>query len=889
MVAEENQLDFSDWRVEDDEPRERAIAFARRHGKAHVRLAFYAALPLGLTSDLVHLLRVNFVPEAPWVAEADLLLSPLCREAGGSYYEMDDEVRELLLDEFIFDADFGPTRLKRAARFLHRYSTLTLKTPSHRDAYAFWRTQQLAALAYLRPEEAARSLATELKQEVDTADRGEALRIARLTNLLAAPLAEHDELVLYAAGVESLVHGDNAERTFDLFDASGANQGALNVLGVTLPPTPDLAGRLGFRVPRVKSVEKPTRQKRPKVTAPSPSSYPPVGITLRKMLPGVHGMVTRLAWSPNGKYLACPTSGSTISLWDMVTSNLKEVVECGGAVRQVAFSPDRQSLAAVWGATLRVWSFSRDLLEAFHDWVFEGDQLSCFAWSNDSETLAIGGREGVIHFVPPARSEKRIKTVWAGRASQPRRINALVWIGGTPVVAFAAADGAVGLCEEDRLVEELTRHEKSLVSIAFNADHRLLASGAGDGAITIWSAANWSLQWKLEGHTKSVTSLAYTSDGRILASKSLDGTVKLWRTDTWETVVVLDEPVPRSSKEPGIAFHPTSPILATIDKTGSGVSVWDVDIDRLYEKPEPEKTIYYRNAKVLLIGNPGVGKTALANRLVKKTFEEAQTIPIGEKVSRLLHERVPAADGRDEVREALLWDLPGRMGAYRFGRTDTQRLSQLLVNNASVALFVVNRDHGPLPEQVNSMDSELEAARLAEASSAAPVTLKKIIVESRSDISGISRGRNGDDALLRERGFTGPIRTSAKTDEGIDQLLKAIREAISWPNLPVVLTTEPFQNVTELLLLEKQTGRKLTTIDELYERLPSFVDPATSRMPNRIEFETLLATAEQFDLIQHLDFSGLVLLQPDELSKASLEILSEAGSDERARIYDERL
>jgi hypothetical protein len=45
--------------------------------------------PLGLTPELVHLLRINFVPHAEWVAEVDLLLSGLCREAGDELYEME--------------------------------------------------------------------------------------------------------------------------------------------------------------------------------------------------------------------------------------------------------------------------------------------------------------------------------------------------------------------------------------------------------------------------------------------------------------------------------------------------------------------------------------------------------------------------------------------------------------------------------------------------------------------------------------------------------------------------------------------------------------------------------------------------------------------------------
>ena len=72
--------------LRDDDALRRTLTFARRYGEGHTRLAMHAALPLGLTPDLLHLIRVNFAGHAPWIAEADLLLSPLCREVGGELY-----------------------------------------------------------------------------------------------------------------------------------------------------------------------------------------------------------------------------------------------------------------------------------------------------------------------------------------------------------------------------------------------------------------------------------------------------------------------------------------------------------------------------------------------------------------------------------------------------------------------------------------------------------------------------------------------------------------------------------------------------------------------------------------------------------------------------------
>ncbi len=75
--------------------------FYEKHGGIYYDLAAHAAYPfLNLTSDLVYCLRENFVPQAPWIAISDILLSPLCQHLGGDLYEMDPAVRMVLCRDY---------------------------------------------------------------------------------------------------------------------------------------------------------------------------------------------------------------------------------------------------------------------------------------------------------------------------------------------------------------------------------------------------------------------------------------------------------------------------------------------------------------------------------------------------------------------------------------------------------------------------------------------------------------------------------------------------------------------------------------------------------------------------------------------------------------------
>ncbi|NET85943.1 MAG: formylglycine-generating enzyme family protein, partial [Moorea sp. SIO1F2] len=76
----------------------RIQSFRDKFGDAHLYFAYHAAFPIALTPDLLYCLWANFQQDIqgdnlniPWIAVADLLLSPLCHEVGHELYEMELE------------------------------------------------------------------------------------------------------------------------------------------------------------------------------------------------------------------------------------------------------------------------------------------------------------------------------------------------------------------------------------------------------------------------------------------------------------------------------------------------------------------------------------------------------------------------------------------------------------------------------------------------------------------------------------------------------------------------------------------------------------------------------------------------------------------------------
>jgi len=186
--------------------------------EGYLSLARHAAMPFILTPELLNYIRTEFLSDqVDWVAEADLLLSDLCREIGYEQYTMKPDVRARLIAEA--KRELGEPRMEEIARRLLTWVNHLAQTNPRirpRDLQA----QQWGAMVYLkeRREEAVREMtsalgkveaATEAARE-DFLDRAEVARVSAVIIDLAHQLdqlKEHRELVEHAALITRLLNG----------------------------------------------------------------------------------------------------------------------------------------------------------------------------------------------------------------------------------------------------------------------------------------------------------------------------------------------------------------------------------------------------------------------------------------------------------------------------------------------------------------------------------------------------------------------------------------------------------------------------------------------------------------------------------------------------------
>ncbi|HJQ30577.1 MAG TPA: adenylate/guanylate cyclase domain-containing protein [Pyrinomonadaceae bacterium] len=574
------------------------------------------------------------------------------------------------------------------------------------------------------------------------------------------------------------------------------------------------------------------------------SQIPP-GFELHRVLQGHKYYIFRVAWSPDGKRLGSGGYDGTVRVWDTENGRLLHTLKghAGGAL-SVAWSPDGRSLASgggdsavrVWDATTGELSF---VLEGHSGWVYG------VAWSPSKPTLASGGYDGSVR-VWDAAGAQLLHTL-TGHIGGALSV---AWSPNGQYIASGGSDGTVRVWDAraGKLLYMLRGHAQTVYSVAWWPDGLKLISAGRDGTIRVWNVRTGKLSIVLEGHTSRVQSISISPDGRHIASKSGDGTVRLWRCDTGETIAILNE-TPSKFWPPGLAFDPEGTALATLGTADTVIRIWDLNFKAIRRGRSTTRGVSYTNAKVVLVGETGVGKTGLGVRLAEGVWRPTPGSTHGMNVWPLHSET---------EREVMLWDFAGQ-DEYRL-------VHQLFLNETNVALMLYD------PTKSNDTFEGIEYWEKA-LRNVVRGDVRKILVAARVDVGGVRMTAADIEAYCKAHGFAAHFATSAETGEGCGDLRAAIMTAIPWESLPRTSSPEIFKRIKDFLAAVRQGRRVLVREDDL---LAEFNAQAGEDAPTEAEFRTVIGHVETAGLIKRLSFGDFVLLKPEFLNGYASDIVDAA-------------
>lgn len=204
--------------------------------------------------------------------------------------------------------------------------------------------------------------------------------------------------------------------------------------------------------------------------------------------------IFNIAFSPDGKRLACASEDKTVSVWNLEGRGPRTVHQGHtDYVFDVAFNPDGTLLASASADRMvALWRVGQS--EPIRMLRGHADQVRSVAFNPDGDTLA-------------SASIDRTITLWDVHSGKVRRV--------------------------------LRGHTDGVSGVAFSPDGTLLVSSSLDRTLRVWRAEDGQLLRVLEGHSAQVRGVAFSPNGAVLASTSIDGTVGLWQPSTGVRLATL--------------------------------------------------------------------------------------------------------------------------------------------------------------------------------------------------------------------------------------------------------------------------------------------------------------------------------------------------------------
>ncbi len=604
------------------------------------------------------------------------------------------------------------------------------------------------------------------------------------------------------------------------------------------------------------------------------SSDLPAGLTLRHTLRGHQGIIGRIAWSLDGQLLASPSHDQTICIWNTHTGTLLHTLRGHTApVICVAWSPDGKILASgSRDTTIRLWDMESNRL---HRTINEHSGPVCsIAWSRDGKMFASGSDDNTIRLWHADIGE--LYGVLEGHNGD---VNSVAWSPRQRMLASGSDDNSVRIWNPQNVEEtqHLKGHDGDVNCVIWSPDRQWLASGADDGNIRLWNVAKDNQATVLGDHTSYVCSISFSHDNKLLASKSRDTTIRIWDCNTWRTVATFGEPF--ADLLAGIAFHPSAPVLATLGEADSVIRIWDLDTDTLIGSEPGKKSTYYTTAKIVLVGDTGVGKSTLGWRIAYDEFK-VQPSTHGQQFWIINDLGTTLPDGTECA--AVLWDLAGQ--------PDYRLTHALFLENVDLALVLF--DASNQQDALKGVPYWLN--QLSRIHKDCPI----ILVGARVDQG--SPPLTHDDIMTycqQHRIQGGYVAISAENGTGIADLKERIKEQLSHVKTTRTSTTTIFKHVKDHIILLKDQGESTNVLinsDELCAQLEDTKRASTTCSSCSSDMMTAiknLATLGYITLLHTSSDKQVILLHPTLLNNLAASFVLEARRNERGQgaLEEERI
>jgi small GTP-binding protein len=561
-----------------------------------------------------------------------------------------------------------------------------------------------------------------------------------------------------------------------------------------------------------------------------------------------------------------------LRLWDvstgkcLVASNLKpRAIEC------VAWSADETHLFSGSNDRLvRLWNVQS--LRCKRTYVGHRGTVQTIACCSDSTRILSGSADRTLRLWNTATGE--CIRIYRGHVNA---VSCVAWSRDQLQALSGSDDGTMKLwnlqVEDNACLQTLTGHTDAVRCVSWSPDQRFAISGSDDRTLRLWDLTSGRCLTIFEGHTGPIRSVAWSAHEPIVLSASWDRTIRAWNLDSGTCLGISEED---SASIYCVAWSHDKVSALSGNATG-GLRRWDVSTlalgkssDGIIKPSQSQREItsripnqtQYTNAKVLLVGESGTGKTGLSMRLASKGWRPSDST-VGAWATQW---KLPVESSGGIEREIWLWDFGGQ--------ADQRLIHQLYMDETALAVLVFDGQKDDLFETLGQWDRDLTRA--------SQKTFTKLLVAGRVDAGGLRASRTQLETFKKERGYLDFLETSAKTGLCCDELKQAILKGIRWEDIPWRSSPVLFKRLKEEIIKLKDAGRVLMRFNELREALQLRLSGELTRFTDD-EMKAVVGLLSGPGVVWELKFGSWVLLQPGRINAYAQAVIQTMRADEHER------
>lgn len=577
------------------------------------------------------------------------------------------------------------------------------------------------------------------------------------------------------------------------------------------------------------------------------------GLELIGKFQGINGVISNAQLSPNGNFLAIVVENS-ITVHNLETKAVEFIHEDARSFSGLSWSNDGRYLATaleydiiVFDAV--VWSIHQVLI-GHESWV------NSIFFREDGKTIISGSADQTL------RRWHVDKTYSVTLFTFPTKIIQVLSYekGNMLIVSVDNGDVLYLDCSTPDIIarDTMSFSDETNLKMAIADDH--LAIAYGSNFLTRRLAMDRAIT-EVDAHYGTITGISFAAKNKIIVTKACDQRVKLWDAKTLTCLGTFDESI-TSNIDHDLSYNIKKGYLITRFNENRGVRIWKINANNLFANAQQEETVRYTTAKIVLVGDSGVGKTGLGWRLSQGEFKEHSSTH-GQQFWVVNDLGQIREDGTEC--EAVLWDLAGQ--------PDYRLVHSLFLDKVNLGLILFD----PTARQT-AMSSPLYWLKQLRKNQEIPC--ETILVGSRIDRGTATLTTEDLASFCEQQHITGGyIGTSAKSNEGIELLITRLKGMIPWESILTTVTTSTFKKIKAFVLkLKEDTQRKFSLVN--FQELEREIRTLDLQFNfTQVELAAAVKNLENHGYITIIENSKLeefVLLYPDLIINLASSFILEA-------------